>query len=121
MPMPIAGLMSDRSGEWVDHKLTDIHEKAYTELGISGVEPVMTLCFMSLAVIPETDGHGPVRRNHIFLYSHGSIILSVFFSSARIYIKNRQSIFFSEYPVGFFLSFCYSVLSSSRVPLTIIS
>lgn len=54
MPMPIAGLMSDRSGEWVDHKLTDIHEKAYTELGISGgVEPVMTLCFMSLAVIPE--------------------------------------------------------------------
>ena len=53
MPMPIAGLMSDRSGEWVDRKLTDIHEKAYTELGISGVEPVMTLCFMSLAVIPE--------------------------------------------------------------------
>ncbi len=54
MPMPIAGLMSDRSGEWVDRKLADIHEKAYTELGISGdVEPVMTLCFMSLAVIPE--------------------------------------------------------------------
>ncbi len=54
MPMPIAGLMSDQSGEWVDQKLTDIHEKAYSELGISGeVEPVMTLCFMSLAVIPE--------------------------------------------------------------------
>ena len=54
MPMPIAGLMSDRSGEWVDQKLTEIHEKAYTELGICGeVEPVMTLCFMSLAVIPE--------------------------------------------------------------------
>lgn len=54
MPMPIAGLMSDRSGEWVDQKLTDIHEKAYSELGICGdVEPVMTLCFMSLAVIPE--------------------------------------------------------------------
>ncbi len=34
MPMPIAGLMSDRSGEWVDQKLTEIHEKAYTELGI---------------------------------------------------------------------------------------
>lgn len=29
-------------------------KKAYTELGICGdVEPVMTLCFMSLAVIPE--------------------------------------------------------------------
>lgn len=54
MPMPIAGLMSDRSGEWVDEKLTKIHEKARAELGISGtVEPVMTLCFMSLAVIPE--------------------------------------------------------------------
>src|SRR5699024_11519960 len=54
MPMPIAGLMSDQSGEWVDQKLTDIHEKAYSELGICGeVEPVMTLCFMSLAVIPE--------------------------------------------------------------------
>lgn len=54
MPMPIAGLMSDQSGEWVDQKLTDIHEKAFSELGINGdVEPVMTLCFMSLAVIPE--------------------------------------------------------------------
>ena len=30
--MPIAGLMSDQSGEWVDQKLTDIHEKAYSEL-----------------------------------------------------------------------------------------
>lgn len=54
MPMPIAGLMTDKSGEWVEQKLIDIHEKAYSELGISGdVEPVMTLCFMSLAVIPE--------------------------------------------------------------------
>ena len=54
MPMPIAGLMSDQSGEWVDQKLTEIHQKAYEELGICGdVEPVMTLCFMSLAVIPE--------------------------------------------------------------------
>lgn len=54
MPMPIAGLMSDQSGEWVDEKLTAIHEKAYAELGICDeVEPVMTLCFMSLIVIPE--------------------------------------------------------------------
>ena len=54
MPMPIAGLMSDQSGEWVDKRLTSIHKKAYDELGIHGdVEPVMTLCFMSLAVIPE--------------------------------------------------------------------
>lgn len=54
MPMPIAGIMSDRSGEWVSEQLTIIHDAAYRELGISGnVEPVMTLCFMSLAVIPE--------------------------------------------------------------------
>ena len=54
MPMPIAGLMSDQSAEWVDEKLTALHEKAYDILGVNAdVEPVMTLCFMSLAVIPE--------------------------------------------------------------------
>lgn len=54
MPMPIAGLMSDQSGEWVDEKLTALHEKAFSVLGISGsVEPLMTLCFMALPVIPE--------------------------------------------------------------------
>lgn len=54
MPMPVAGLMSDHSGQWVDEKLTAIHEAAFRELGIAGdVEPVMTLCFMSLPVIPE--------------------------------------------------------------------
>ncbi len=54
MPMPLGGIMSDQSGAWVDEKLTAIHETAFKELGISGsVEPVMTLCFMSLPVIPE--------------------------------------------------------------------
>lgn len=54
MPMPIAGLMSDKSGEWVDEKLTQIHKTAHDVLKVNdGVEPVMTLCFMSLAVIPE--------------------------------------------------------------------
>lgn len=54
MPMPIAGLMSDQSGQWVAERLEAIHETAYTQLGIHrSVEPVMTLCFMSLAVIPE--------------------------------------------------------------------
>ena len=54
MPMPIAGLMSNQSGQWVAEKLESLHEKAYTQLGIHrSVEPVMTLCFMSLAVIPE--------------------------------------------------------------------
>lgn len=54
MPMPVGGIMSDQSGEWVDERLIRIHKAAYEELGISGtVEPVMTLCFMSLPVIPE--------------------------------------------------------------------
>jgi len=54
MPLPIGGLMSNQSGEWVHEKLTAIHEIAHRELGISGdVEPLMTLCFMSLPVIPE--------------------------------------------------------------------
>ncbi|QHI70987.1 adenine deaminase [Aminipila terrae] len=54
MPMPIAGLMSDKSGEWIHEKLTQIHKTAHETLHINqDVEPVMTLCFMSLAVIPE--------------------------------------------------------------------
>jgi adenine deaminase len=54
MPLPLGGLMSDRDGEWVDKKLISLHEKAVTGLGVSkDVEPLMTLCFMSLAVIPE--------------------------------------------------------------------
>jgi adenine deaminase len=54
MPMPLGGVMSDRDGEWVDKKLVSIHETAHRELRVNRqVEPVMTLCFMSLAVIPE--------------------------------------------------------------------
>jgi len=54
MPMPIGGIMSDKSGEWVAGKLDKLHETARTELGISTeIEPVMSLCFMSLMVIPE--------------------------------------------------------------------
>lgn len=54
MPMVVGGIMSDQTGEWVNDKLTEIHQDAHDQLGISNeVEPVMTLCFMSLAVIPE--------------------------------------------------------------------
>jgi adenine deaminase len=54
MPMPIGGIMSDQSGEWVDQTLTRLHDTAYRELRINeALEPVMSLCFMSLAVIPE--------------------------------------------------------------------
>lgn len=54
MPMPIGGIMTDQTGEWVDEKLEALHEAAHSVLEVSReVEPVMTLCFMSLAVIPE--------------------------------------------------------------------
>jgi len=54
LPLPIAGLMSDKSGEWVAERLTALHDTAFSELGVSrSVEPIMTLCFMSLIVIPD--------------------------------------------------------------------
>ena len=54
MPMPIAGIMSDQSGEWVNEKLSSIHQKAHEILKVKEhLEPVMVLTFMSLAVIPE--------------------------------------------------------------------
>jgi len=54
MPMPIGGIMSDKTGEWVSERLDKLHEIAHKELGItSEIEPVMSLCFMSLMVIPE--------------------------------------------------------------------
>lgn len=54
MPMPLGGIMSDKSGKWVDEKLNLVHDAAYEILKVEKkVEPVMTLCFMSLAVIPE--------------------------------------------------------------------
>ena len=54
LPLPIAGLMSDLPGEEVAGRLKQLHETAHERLGISrDVEPIMTLCFMSLIVIPE--------------------------------------------------------------------
>ena len=54
LPLPIAGLMSDLSGEEVAKQLKILHETAYERLGVSHeVEPVMSLCFMSLIVIPD--------------------------------------------------------------------
>jgi adenine deaminase len=54
MPLPLGGLMSDQSGEWVDEKLKVLERKAVEELGVSrDIDPLMTLCFMALPVIPE--------------------------------------------------------------------
>lgn len=53
MPLPIAGLMTTESAEWVAERLDAIHEKAQTELGVSpDMEPIMLLTFMALPVIP---------------------------------------------------------------------
>ena len=54
LSLPVAGLMSDLSGEEVSKKLLRLHEKAVNELGVNTqLEPVMSLTFMSLIVIPE--------------------------------------------------------------------
>jgi adenine deaminase len=54
MPLPLGGIMSDNSGEWVDQKLKSLQQKAVEDLGINkNLEPLMSLCFMSLPVIPN--------------------------------------------------------------------
>ena len=54
MAMPIAGLMSDQSGEYVERKLNELHDMAHKQLGVSkAYEPIMTLTFLSLGVIPQ--------------------------------------------------------------------
>ena len=54
LPLPVAGLMSDLSGEEVADRLDLLHSAAHDILGVSkDIEPIMTLTFMSLIVIPE--------------------------------------------------------------------
>ncbi len=53
IPLPIAGLMSDQSGAWVDAQMASLYQIGHQELGIhEQVDVIMTLCFMSLPVIP---------------------------------------------------------------------
>lgn len=52
LPLPIAGLMSDRSVEWVSEQFIELKEKA-KELGSTLSEPFMTMAFLSLPVIPK--------------------------------------------------------------------
>lgn len=53
LPLPIAGLISDQPLEKVNDRLENAKEKARA-LGVSpGVDPFMTLSFMSLTVIPS--------------------------------------------------------------------
>lgn len=54
IPLPIAGLMSDKPAAEVDAALDDLYDKARSLLGVStDVDVIMTLCFMSLPVIPK--------------------------------------------------------------------
>jgi adenine deaminase len=53
LPLPIAGLLTDKDAEEVAQTLAELHKKAWS-LGISEkVDPFMTLAFLSLPVIPE--------------------------------------------------------------------
>ncbi|MCR5724882.1 MAG: adenine deaminase [Treponema sp.] len=54
LELPVAGLMSDKDWRWVEEKLARINSSAFEVLGIHrNIEPISTLCFMALPVIPE--------------------------------------------------------------------
>ena len=53
LPLPIAGLMSDQSLEWVDERLESLKAQL-RKMGIpEEIDPFMTLAFVSLPVIPK--------------------------------------------------------------------
>lgn len=53
LPLEVGGLMSTASGEEVTKQLQNVNRAAYEVLGVSSeVNPIMTLSFMSLSVIP---------------------------------------------------------------------
>lgn len=54
LELPIAGLMSDQSPEYVSNKLAKMYPIALETLGVNPqLDPFMTLSFMALPVIPE--------------------------------------------------------------------
>jgi adenine deaminase len=52
IPLPVAGIISDREGEWVSDQYMKIRDIA-KNLGCTLKEPFMTLSFMALLVIPD--------------------------------------------------------------------
>jgi adenine deaminase len=59
VPLPLAGLMSDRPAAEVAEQIRALNEAAATLLGTTVEEPFMQLSFLALSVIPElrlTDG-----------------------------------------------------------------
>jgi adenine deaminase len=54
LPLPIAGLMSNESGDEVDRRLTGINRLAFEKLKINpDFDPFMSLSFLALPVIPD--------------------------------------------------------------------
>jgi adenine deaminase len=59
VPLPLAGLMSDRPATEVAEQIRSLNEAAASSLGTTVEEPFMLLSFIALSVIPElrlTDG-----------------------------------------------------------------
>jgi adenine deaminase len=52
LPLPVAGLMSDRSADFVIERLSAF-ESLFREAGLIATSPLMTLSFMALPVIPS--------------------------------------------------------------------
>ncbi len=52
LPLPVAGLMSDKDAFTVANKLEELH-RAAKEIGCILPEPFMTISFLALPVIPE--------------------------------------------------------------------
>ncbi|MCF7915980.1 MAG: adenine deaminase [Spirochaetaceae bacterium] len=54
LELPIAGLMSDETPEYVSRKLSKMYPLAIEKLGVNNeLDPFMTLSFLALPVIPE--------------------------------------------------------------------
>lgn len=54
MPLPIAGLMTNNSAHWARDRILRIENTLHELLGVHrSIEPIMTLAFMSLPVIPS--------------------------------------------------------------------
>ena len=54
LELPAGGLMSDRSADYVISHLSELQRIAHDVLGVRrDIEPLMSLCFMALPVIPD--------------------------------------------------------------------
>lgn len=69
LPLPIAGIMTDKNGEFVAEQWCLLNHKL-KEMGVIVDSPFMTLSFMSLVVIPELK----IGENGLFEYSQFDFI-----------------------------------------------